>query len=521
MNNLEQILNQKTEDKYDFKIKSVNLTKSTGLCLVEIFYKDGIILSKKDREYVESELISMLPSGFKYQIKFIKNFVVNENVIDKIKFFFSHNFPSIFYDIAKIDCEKDLKLAVVEIDKAQMDYAQERNLKGQLEDFLFENFNIKIDVTVEENKEKTLEEIEVFDDDLPDFEPVVERFIEVDNVTPFIGDITDNKAFYIKDKTEPGTDVVFCGKVQYFKEHEYNVMSKRKQDDEGTVITKYFYKFLLQGFTGKINCVFFANKLNVDKIRMLEDDNEIIVQGQLEEDKFNNGVSLRVKDISMCTLPETFEEYIAYKSEPKAYRYVFPEEYVNYSQTDLFSANVNYPDFVKNNTFVVFDFETTGLEVINGDKIVEIGAVKIKDGKIVEKFSALINPEMKIPVDSIKIHGIHDSDVKDSPTYDKMIPDFYKFTRGAILSGYNVSFDYGFLNHFGKLCGYNFDNPLLDIYKIAQKNIKGLKKYKLKPVAEHLGVALDNAHRAVYDTIATAEVFLKLADFYDDGWIKK
>ena len=153
MNNLEQILNQKTEDKYDFKIKSVNLTKSTGLCLVEIFYKDGIILSKKDREYVESELISMLPSGFKYQIKFIKNFVVNENVIDKIKFFFSHNFPSIFYDIAKVDCEKDLKLAIVEIDKAQMDYAQERNLKGQLEGFLFENFNIKIDVAVEENKE--------------------------------------------------------------------------------------------------------------------------------------------------------------------------------------------------------------------------------------------------------------------------------------------------------------------------------------------------------------------------------
>ena len=69
-----------------------------------------------------------------------------------------------------------------------------------------------------------------------------------------------------------------------------------------------------------------------------------------------------------------------------------------------------------------------------------------------------------------------------------------------------------FLQHFGKLSGYNFDNPLLDIYPLAQKIVVGVKNYKLGTVAEKLGVLLDNAHRAVYDTIATAEVMIKLSE---------
>jgi len=93
------------------------------------------------------------------------------------------------------------------------------------------------------------------------------------------------------------------------------------------------------------------------------------------------------------------------------------------------------------------------------------------------------------------------------------MPDFYKFTRNCYLSGYNiVGFDMMFLTHFGKLSGYNFDNKVLDVYNMARQFVKGSKSYKLKTIAEKLGVALDNAHRAVYDTIATAEVLLKLAE---------
>ena len=68
------------------------------------------------------------------------------------------------------------------------------------------------------------------------------------------------------------------------------------------------------------------------------------------------------------------------------------------------------------------------------------------------------------------------------------------------------------LKLFGKLCGYNFDNPVLDVYPMAQKLVVGVKNYKLSTVSEKLGVVLDNAHRAVYDTIATAEVLIKLSE---------
>ena len=161
----------------------------------------------------------------------------------------------------------------------------------------------------------------------------------------------------------------------------------------------------------------------------------------------------------------------------------------------------------------MFDFETTGLNLNGSDKIIEIGAVKVVKGKIVEKFECFVNPEMHIPLDASKVHGIYDKDVKDAYAYDQVLADFYKFTRNCYLSGYNIKgFDMVFLKHFGKLSGYNFDNPLLDVYPLAQKLVIGVKNYKLGTVCEKMGVLLDNAHRAVYDTIATAELLIKLTE---------
>ncbi|MBP3581222.1 MAG: hypothetical protein J6J33_00545, partial [Clostridia bacterium] len=83
---------------------------------------------------------------------------------------------------------------------------------------------------------------------------------------------------------------------------------------------------------------------------------------------------------------------------------------------------------------------------------------------------------------------------------------------GAILTGYNIiNFDMVFLRGQGKTCRWNFDNEVDDVYKLAQKYVHGVRNYKLGTIAEKLGVTLDNAHRAVYDALATAEVFLKIA----------
>ena len=229
---------------------------------------------------------------------------------------------------------------------------------------------------------------------------------------------------------------------------------------------------------------------------------------------------MRVKQIAYCKLPETFEEYIVYKQEKPFYEFVEPEKVVLYEQNDLtsFMIEEKIPKHLQNKTYVCYDFETTGLHFEQGDKIIEIGAVKIKDGKIIEKFMTYVNPEKPIPAESSAISGIVDSDVQDAPIDSEALQDFYKFTRGAILTGYNIlNFDNVFLRGQGKACRWNFDNESEDVYHYAQKYIHGVKNYKLGTIAAKLGVTLDNAHRAVYDAMATAEVFIKLCKLMENA----
>ncbi|MBR2909503.1 MAG: ribonuclease H-like domain-containing protein [Clostridia bacterium] len=534
--NIVDVLNENTGDKFGFKFKSATLEKSTGVCKVEMFYNDGVILSQEDRLNAEKIVKENLPKHFNYEIKFIKNFVVNEALRDSLKNFFHKNFPSIIYEIDNVDCEGEEKNVSVLVDEKLIDYISARGVKKETEKYLQSSFYAHINVEflpkkglTDEIKEEVVE---------PDFFNVIPdvRYIEVTGVEPIVGDLTETNAFYIKDKKTPEEDVVFCGKMQYLKDITYTPKRKAKEEDkpqeekkevpqteEGEEPTtekapreKKLYKFVLEDFTGKINCVIFETKNTAEQLAKLEEHSSYIVSGKLEEDKFSGGVSMRVKNISKCVLPEAFEEEIHYKEEPKSYRWVFPEKYESYAQDDLFNlgGTKKINDFLLKNDIVVFDFETTGLDITGKDYIIEIGAVKVHEGKITEKFMAYVDPQMHIPEESTKITGITDDDVAGAPTYEQVLADFYKFTRNSYLSGYNIiGFDCHFLNVFGKKCGYNYDNKVIDVYKLAQKEVKGTKNLKLGTVAEALGVLLDNAHRAVYDAIATAEVLIKISEF--------
>ena len=101
---------------------------------------------------------------------------------------------------------------------------------------------------------------------------------------------------------------------------------------------------------------------------------------------------------------------------------------------------------------------------------------------------------------------------KQKDDFHPVLQDFYKFTRNSVIVAYNIAFDYKFLYLAGNAQGYNFDNKQIDAMVLAKQKLKGLKNYKLKTVVTHLGVSLENAHRAVHDAIATAEAFVKLVD---------
>ncbi|NLY47105.1 MAG: PolC-type DNA polymerase III [Tissierella sp.] len=161
--------------------------------------------------------------------------------------------------------------------------------------------------------------------------------------------------------------------------------------------------------------------------------------------------------------------------------------------------------------YVIFDIETTGLSAIN-DAITEIGAIKIKNGQVIDTFSQLVNPERDIPEFITNLTGITNEMVKDEPTIDKVIIKFNEFIKGTVLVAHNATFDVGFIREKLKLVNLGLYNPILDTLELARVVFPDLKNHKLDTIAKYLDVSLENHHRAVDDATATMDIFLKTMD---------
>lgn len=162
-------------------------------------------------------------------------------------------------------------------------------------------------------------------------------------------------------------------------------------------------------------------------------------------------------------------------------------------------------------TYVVFDIETTGFSPLK-NKIIEIGAVKVEKGKIVDRFSTFVNPGVPIPFKIEQLTGISDSMVLSAPDITVILPEFLGFCRDAVLVAHNASFDMSFILHNAKELGYEFDPTYLDTVGLARYLLPKLRRYKLDVVAKELGVSLENHHRAVDDAEATAGIFQRLLE---------
>ena len=539
-------INKFTNYKYDFILKSALFKQDADFCLVEIFYKDGVLLSPQIKQGIEQFALSILPQNIKYEFSFIKRYISEERIFEDTKSFLEKTYPSLATKIENVKLVDNRFEICITVDELSYSHAQRCKVNFEVEKYLkseYMNFDYICNITkgsvfVEDTKEELIknfreEKVDIYEN----------RKIEFFDVVPLVGEFVEGvKADYIKDKTSPESLIVVCGKIQSIQEKVIKrkpkaVNLEKQESDDNSVETeelqeesvgaeeqieqpKYqrkLYKFALADFTGEMNCVFFSNKENQAKIEKLDVGSVIVVRGNLEADEYSGGNTLKVKDLAYCSLPENQKEYIEYKKEKPFYEFVEPEKIITYSQDNLlnFAEEKFAPKYLQDKTFVCYDFETTGLHYVNGDKIIEIGAVKIENGKITEKFMSFIDPEMHIPEEASAISGIVDSDVKGAPTADKVLQDFYKWTRGAIIIGYNnINFDNIFLIGQGKDARWNFDNETDDVYRWAQKYVRGAKNYRLKTIADKLGVTLDNAHRAVYDALATAEVFIKIHEIY-------
>ena len=161
--------------------------------------------------------------------------------------------------------------------------------------------------------------------------------------------------------------------------------------------------------------------------------------------------------------------------------------------------------------FVVFDIETTGFSYLK-DKIIEIGAVKVVKGQIVDRFSTFINPGMPIPLEIENLTGINDAMVIDAPSIEVVLPQFMEFCKDCIMVAHNADFDMSFIRYNCEVLDCGKDFVSVDTLGIARTLLPDLKNYKLDTVVEAMDCVLENHHRAVDDAEATAHVFVKFIE---------
>ena len=169
-------------------------------------------------------------------------------------------------------------------------------------------------------------------------------------------------------------------------------------------------------------------------------------------------------------------------------------------------------------TYVVFDLETTGFSP-KLNRIIEIGAVKVVGGEIVDHFSEFVNPEVPIPYQIEKLTGINDKMVMHAPTIEEILPRFLAFCEGAAMVAHNADFDMSFIFSNVERLGLSFNPTILDTVVLARALMPQLGNFKLNNVAKHLGVSLENHHRAVDDATATGDIFVRFIEMLHERGI--
>ena len=187
-----------------------------------------------------------------------------------------------------------------------------------------------------------------------------------------------------------------------------------------------------------------------------------------------------------------------------------------YYDFDLFAASADSHGLddrlLSELSFTVFDTETTGLDPAGGDEIIQLGAVRIVNGKLLasEAFDQLVDPRRLIPEAGIRFHGIRQEMVRGKPGIEAVLPVFHAFARDTVLVGHNVAFDMRFLALKEDAAGVRFDQPVLDTLLLASLAWPNEASHGLDEISERLGVEVAGRHTASGDARATAEVFLRM-----------
>ena len=311
---------------------------------------------------------------------------------------------------------------------------------------------------------------------------------------------------YIKNIFKPKESCILAGTIENLKRAEF-MPKKPKKGHENEPRT--YYNFMLNEGSRKLPAVYFATSTGGKIMDALSDGLFVLICGDVRKNN-SEKLTLYVRKLALASRVEQNEKQDdALVAElPDKYINIKPEKIENLKQDNLFNKTI-YNQNILSKNFVVFDVETTGLEAENCE-IIEIAAVKVEGGIITEKFETLVKPKKEISEEITNINGITNDMVKDAPKIEDVIVDFFRFTKGSVMSGYNVGFDMKFVSVSAQKMGLTFDNEVQDVMAMARMSGLKCKNLKLGTVCKELDIKLSNAHRAFYDTLATAELMLKL-----------
>jgi DNA polymerase III epsilon subunit family exonuclease len=161
--------------------------------------------------------------------------------------------------------------------------------------------------------------------------------------------------------------------------------------------------------------------------------------------------------------------------------------------------------------FVVVDVEATGAKT-PPNRLIELGAYRIRGGRIVDKFLSLVNPEIPIPRFVASLTGISNEMVKRAPVFAELAPQWLDFVSDSVLVAHNAPFDTSFLNHeISRVYpGHRMVNPHLCTVRLSRRALPDLSNHRLDTIADHFSIPITSRHRAFSDALATAEIFLLL-----------
>lgn len=191
-----------------------------------------------------------------------------------------------------------------------------------------------------------------------------------------------------------------------------------------------------------------------------------------------------------------------------------------YVVDDIKELLVNPLEYTLDDTFVVFDIETTGFSATK-DKIIEFGAVKIRKGEIIDTFSSFVNPGIPIPFKIEELTGINDAMLVNADSIEEVLPRFLEFSKSCVLVAHNASFDTSFVKAKSRDLGIEYNPSIVDTVSLARILMPSLNRFKLDTVAKALNIKLENHHRAVDDARATAYIWLEFIKMLKEREIYK